>query len=103
MRARNGKRIRKEVQMKIVNDPFPAEGDVGIFKVSVTYTQQADCNSDKDEDQYLTISTQDSPGSQPYYFELRTDKWSFDDAEELNQILNDFIKRLDSLNEERKH
>lgn len=83
--------------MKPIPNPYPDDGKVGVFKVSVTYVQPPDSNSSSGEEQYLTISTQDVPVSGndfPYYLEIKTEKWCFDDAEEMKDLIEDFINRV---------
>lgn len=75
---------------------------VGIESMSITYNQAADCNSDRDDDQHLTIETQlaDSPGlddakkKQSYYFNIKTDKWSVDNPWEIEHLIRDFMSRI---------
>lgn len=70
---------------------FPStQQPVAVNKVSVEYTQEADSNSDGL--QFLEVSTEDA-GAGVYYV-LKTERWSFDDPQELIDILNDFKKRL---------
>ncbi len=83
--------------MKPILNPYPDEGQIGVFKVSVTYVQGADSNSNPEEEQYITFSTQDAPvpdNGFPYYLEIKTDKWCFDDAEEMKELIDDFITRV---------
>ena len=75
---------------------------VGIEKMSITYTQSADTNSDSDEDQYLTIETEiaDAPtlneavNEQSFYFNVKTDKWSINNANDLAMLIEDFKMRI---------
>ncbi len=83
---------------KIKSTPYPEDGEIGIHKMSITYTQNADTNSERDEQQYLTIETDDVPdGSDfPYFFNIKIngDHWSIDEPSELSDLVEDFIKRL---------
>ncbi|MGM9685213.1 MAG: hypothetical protein ACI3YI_03175 [Bacteroidaceae bacterium] len=75
---------------------------VGIEKMSITYTQSADTNSDSDEEQYLTIETEiaDAPTldsaikEQSFYFNVKTDKWSINNASDLAMLIDDFKMRI---------
>ena len=78
-------------------------GDIiGIESISITYTQAADTNSSSDEIQTLTIETQtacsptleDALNEQSYYFNIKTNKWSISNSDELSVLLDDFKKRL---------
>lgn len=83
--------------MKPILNPYPDNGKIGVYKVSVTYVQEPDSNSTQDDEQYITLSTQDVPvsnGDFPYYLEMKTDKWCFDDAEGMKELIDDFINRV---------
>lgn len=76
---------------------------IGIDKISITYTQSPDTNSDRDEDQYLTIETQiggslatleDASKKDCFYYNISTKKWSIEKPEELKNIIEDFEKRI---------
>lgn len=70
---------------------FPSsEQPVAVNKVSVEYTQEADSNSDGL--QFLEVSTEDA-GAGVYYI-MKTDRWAFDNLNDLIKVLNDFEKRL---------
>lgn len=63
---------------------------VAVSKVSVEYTQEADSNSDVL--QLLEVSTEDAGGG--VYYVLKTERWAFDNLNDLIKILNDFERRL---------
>ena len=67
-----------------------SEQPVAVNKVSVEYTQEADSNSDGL--QFLEVSTEDA-GAGVYYI-LKTERWDFDNLNDLIKVLNDFEKRL---------
>jgi len=75
---------------------------VGIEKMSITYTQSADTNSDPDEFQELTIETDtacaptlnDALNEESYYFNVKTDKWSINNANDLAMLIEDFKMRI---------
>lgn len=69
--------------------PSP-EQPVSVNKVSVEYTQEADANSRGI--QFLDVSTEDGGGG--VYYVLKTERWAFDDINDLIKILTDFEKRL---------
>ena len=60
--------------------------------VVVKYTQDEDsCSKHIGGLQELKIETMDAGGGQ--YYVLSTKRWAFESLEELNKVLNDFIKR----------
>ena len=67
-----------------------SEQPVAVNKVSVEYTQEADGNSDAL--QFLEVSTEDAGGG--VYYVLKTERWAFDNLNDLIKVLNDFEKRL---------
>lgn len=75
---------------------------VGIEKMSITYIQSADTNSDPDDEQYLTIETETScaptlneaVNEQSFYFNVKTDKWSINNADDLAMLIDDFKMRI---------
>lgn len=70
---------------------FPSsEQPVAVNKVSVEYTQEADSNSGGL--QFLEVSTEDAGGG--VYYVLKTERWAFDNLNDLIKVLNDFEKRL---------
>ena len=70
---------------------FPSsEQPVAVNKVSVEYTQEADSNSDGL--QFLEVSTEDAGGG--VYYVIKTERWAFDNLNDLIKVLNDFEKRL---------
>lgn len=85
-----------KVILDYVPDNCYEENIVGIEKMSVTYTQQADTNSSSDDIQTLTIETQNNGmGENGIYFNIKTDKWSIDDASHMADVINDFMNRLE--------
>lgn len=71
---------------------FPSsEQPVAVNKVSVEYTREADSNSDGLL-QFLEVSTEDAGGG--VYYVLKTERWAFDNLNDLIKVLNDFEKRL---------
>ncbi len=80
--------------------------NVGISDMSITYIQQPDSDSSPDDDyQELTISSVGAivaedevlSGKEGYYYRLKTDKWAFDDSNEILDIIKDFKQRLNKI------
>jgi hypothetical protein len=67
----------------------PDHGIVGVEKITVTYTQQSDSNTD--EQQTLTIVTDDAGGGM--YLSISTERWSIDNVTDLVNLIQDFLKR----------
>jgi hypothetical protein len=61
-----------------------------LSKVSVEYMQDADSMST--ETQFLELSTENAGGGS--YFILKTERWAFDNTDELISVLNDFRTRI---------
>ncbi len=86
--------------IKITPICFPESGEVGISEMSVTYVQRPDCLQDCDaEDQTLTITAKvDIPDEEDaqkgWFFRIKTDCWSIDDALDMSDLINDFTERL---------
>lgn len=75
----------------VLSAGFPSsEQPIAVNKVSVEYTQEADSNSEGL--QLLEISTEDAGGG--VYYVLKTERWAFDNLNDLIKVLNDFEKRL---------
>lgn len=72
------------------------ETAVAISAMSITYEQNADTNSDRDECQFLTIEAQKVCDEDSWYFDLKIDtKWSINDPEEIAYIVRDFKQRME--------
>lgn len=82
--------------MEIINNPYPEGSKVGIGRMEITYVQPADTNSPDDNDQTLTVSTEDAPDcdEEPYYYNIATTRWSVNDPAEIAAIVDDFRARL---------
>jgi hypothetical protein len=59
-------------------------------KLTVNYHQDPDPLDT--EDQLLELTTEDAGGGM--YYVLKTERWAFEDPEELMEILKDFVKRV---------
>jgi hypothetical protein len=84
---------------QVKNTPYVSYDEVGLEKISVTYTQDADTNDSDVNVQSITFETVDVPCGEdeyPYYFNMRlnSDHWSFNDINELKTLFDDFLKRL---------
>lgn len=65
---------------------------VAFDDVSVTYIQNNDNCAESDEEvQTLTITTRNNGAAR--FLNIKTEDWSFEDADELIDIINDFKKR----------
>lgn len=77
--------------MKDTNNTVPKnDPDFWVEEAKVKYVQEGDNCSDTNFNS-LTIFTQDGGGGT--YFVLETERWAFDNADELVELINDFIKR----------
>lgn len=76
--------------------------EVGIDQMSITYIQQDDTNhGGRDDVQTITVETEsaictreEALNKQGYYFVIKTDRWAFDEVEDVVKVLEDFKKRL---------
>lgn len=71
---------------------------VAISEMSITYTQEADTNSNRDESQFLKVTAANNgAGEDGFYFNISTegcDHWSIDNPDDLTEIIKDFSDRL---------
>lgn len=76
-----------------IEDERTYEDNIVAFDdVSVTYIQNNDGCAESDEGvQTLTITTRNNGAAR--FLSIKTDNWSFEDANELVDIINDFKKR----------
>ena len=64
-----------------------AEGDnVVINGITVDYSQQSELKSDDNNDLKISICNQGAG----FYFVIQTERWAFNDIDELLKVLNDF-------------
>jgi hypothetical protein len=66
-----------------------------IEELTATYSQMADGNS-IDSQQLLVISSEDAGAGK--YFVIKTERWAFDNIQELIDTLTDFENRNKQLN-----
>lgn len=64
---------------------------IGINDVSIQYVQTGDCTEDEDNVQTITISSRNNGVGR--FLNIKTDGWSFDNIDELTEIINDFKQR----------
>ena len=64
---------------------------IGIDDISIQYVQTGDCTEDEDNVQTITISSRNNGVGR--FFNIKTDGWSFDNIDELTEIINDFKQR----------
>lgn len=67
--------------------------DVTINRLSITYSQGADCCSEDQDIQEVTITTESSDLTDFYYL-INTERWAIDDVDDFVDILIDFKKRM---------
>ena len=96
----------KKRTLTVVPDAFIEDGEVnkvGIEKMTITYVQPADTDSDRDEEQFLEIEAMSVPccdeGVLPYYYRIKTDRWSVDEPGQIGELVEDFIRRLSMTSE----
>lgn len=73
----------------MIPNGFDTENGVRVSRINLSYIQDADTNSDGV--QTLEIETQDSGTG--HYFVMKTERWAFDDIDELVKLLEDFKKK----------
>lgn len=82
---------------KFITSPYTEDGEIGIQRFSITYCQNADTNDNPDNIQELTLEVSDVPCDEeyPFYYNMSIKgHWSFNDPEEIVEIIKDFEKRL---------
>ena len=62
-----------------------------LQKLKITFTQDNDCMENSDVGQFLEIYTENGGGGD--YFILQTERWAFDNIEELITTLNLFKEK----------
>ena len=68
----------------------PEDHENYMIQLSATYAQSADNYSDTDNENILTIHTE-----QGGYYIIETSRWAFSNVEEMIKILMDFHKRIE--------
>lgn len=67
------------------------DGHIGIDDVSITYLQNSDCTEEDENVQSITISTRNNGVGR--FINIKTENWSFDDINELEELIKDFKQR----------
>ena len=86
--------------MKIVDEQFPNDNEVGIYQVKIEYTQTLDCCQHESEHpdcgQFLKLETDDGGGGKFIRFFTGEAGWSIDpdNLNDLIEIFNDFKRRI---------
>ena len=66
-----------------------------LFKMSAEYTQKSDCCGDVYAlGNSIEISTEDGGGGK--YFVIKTERWAFDNIDELTELFKDFIGKVET-------
>jgi len=65
-----------------------------LMNLKANYIQNADSECLTQADQVLKIWTENSGTDEPYLV-IKTDRWAFDNIEDLINLLNDFKSRYD--------
>lgn len=82
-----------KVTLDYIPDNCIEENAVEISEFSITYTQQADTNSDRDDYQSLTVFAENSGAG--WYISFKTDsKWSINEPNDIKVLLEDFLSRM---------
>lgn len=66
-------------------------------KISLTFIQDSDCMQKDDFGQNLTISSETDGVADGHYFILQTDRWAFDNIDEMIELLKKFKQKYDLL------
>lgn len=65
-----------------------------LEKLRATYVQESDYMETSENDlQVIEFSTEDAGGG-PYFF-IKTDRWAFDNPDELLRLVSDFEQRFE--------
>lgn len=67
------------------------DGHIGIDDVSITYLQNSDCTEEDENVQSITMSTRNNGVGR--FINIKTENWSFDDINELEDLIKDFKQR----------
>lgn len=83
--------MESETQNNLIPSGIPRMGlPITVSSTMAEYCQECDVNSD--EMQKIKISTEDNGAG--VFFVIETERWSFDNVDNLINLLNDFKKRL---------
>lgn len=91
MKTQNDILLKKGVGNNLLEPGFPSSDQpIAVNKVCVEYLQEAD--NKPNGLQFLEISTEDAGGG--VFYVIKTERWTFDNLNDLIKVLNDFDKRL---------
>ena len=79
------------MEIKVYEDFKFEDGHIGIDDVSITYLQNSDCTEEDENVQSITISTRNNGIGR--FVNIKTENWSFDDINELEDLIKDFKQR----------
>jgi hypothetical protein len=65
-----------------------------LVELNATYMQEGDCCGGADS-QFLRIFTHDGGGGQ--YYSIKTERWVFDNLEELKKVFENFFEKCRDL------
>lgn len=85
-----------KVTLDYIPDDCIEENAVEINEFSITYTQNADTNSGRDEVQSITVFAENNGmGEDGWYLSFKTNtKWSVSNPNEIKELLDDFLSRM---------
>lgn len=63
--------------------------EIVVNKITVNYSQSNEMETETEDNLELTIDHQGAG----FYFVMKTDRWAFNDIDELVQLLKDFKKK----------
>jgi hypothetical protein len=88
------------MSQKIVLNTLPNDGEIGVRGMKLTFCQRQDNNnySEDKDDQTITFSTEDADWCDGddgnYYYVLETERWAFDNIDEIIELFQEFKKKL---------
>ena len=81
------------MEIKAYEDFKFENGHIGIDNMSITYLQNSDCTEEDENVQSITISTRNNGIGR--FINIKTENWSFDDVNEIINLVKDFKKRAE--------
>ena len=79
------------MEIKAYEDFKFEDSIVGIDNASITYLQSSDCTEEDGNVQSITISTRNNGVGR--FMNIKTENWSFDNINELEELIKDFKQR----------
>lgn len=85
-----------KVTLDYVPEDCIEENAVEINEFSITYTQNPDTNSSRDEVQSITVFAENNGmGEEGWYLSFKTNtKWSVSNPNDIKAVLDDFLSRM---------